>query len=971
MLYIFISLKKEKKMSSVKAVNSSIFHGDFDEVKNDKTQSIAKRAMDLTAKFFSSITHNIPFATKTLSEQHREIVTTIEDNLKPPIKEAVTLDEKIKLTNINISRFTKKTYLCSLVQGIYYISNHDTLNLTKVIEIINEIESKKTLTLRSVSSSIKKHLPQLSYFTIAKNYFLLTYITNLEGWLNLFFTDILSFVRKSLKDGKKLPDAGKKILESFNIYIALYNKKIDQFRDDRSNLPAQRDACIIQLFNNEKYLEGKSEKELQMLFSKNIVEKFVDIKFFRKPFLKNDNTKCNFIAEYLDKKVNKFIKLILRSFLLDNIIPTMVNNSIEAIDSSVFKEAINQTLSDLMKDMLDDLEKPIKDKSDINLDRPDIVGDDLKNIFNELTTNIFKTLRREKYKTQEDLNSIKERSYFEKKVDKSIEEALKEGLAKGYNILCQEDNSEKYLAQIAELLTKIYDSPLKEGSIEEGKQKEHQKNLEKRFNTTKDILIKKFVELSVDDEVNILFGYLAKGQKEALEFFYRKVKHQVDKDKDSSLNDLLKEADLLNELIKLELNESNIKNSKEKLKSLLENIMSFIEKIDNFKPKGNGALQKKLDKNFGPIVLKEIEIVKKLENLQKILTKTYALLDIDERLKKIKLSIENLKNFDFIQQKKNLSNHIIELQKINISDKTNEILTTLIKYRNEVDEILNNQKNIDILNSIKQKKPIKSSIDHLIETMIESFKYPSNLIMKNDLQLSKSKIENEIKKITNENDKNDLQQKLKDILSARTYLQLAESRKDFEDEIDKKIRKNEADKKNNTNLIFVTSNNLLKHFKDKLNIIPKTFENYHKKTIDLSKDFILNLNELKNLILNIEENHKLTKLIKLNDLNSLLNIIRLPINVFSTAISGMYVAPLIPILNPYIATPLAAAFGFGFSERIATRTISNLTKNPTAKYVSQIALDYVNSAYELFTNQTFYRGLTHSFMLQTSKLLEK
>jgi hypothetical protein len=958
-------------MSSIKPVDSTIFHGDFDEIENNATKSIVRRAMDNISRLFSSLTHQIPYNTQTLAEQHREIVDKCEDNLKPTIEEALTLKEKKQLTNINVFKLTKKTYICSLIQGICYLSNHNISNFSKVSEIINEIESKKSINFKNVSSILKKHLPHLSYFSIAKNYFLLTYIMNLEGWLNSFFSDILNYVRENLKDGKNLPDAGKKILESLNIYIALYNKKIDQFRDDRSNLPAQRDACIKQLFSDEKYLEGKSETELQQLFSKNIVDKFIDIRFFRRPFSKNSKVKCNFIVEYLDRKVNKFIKLFLRSFLLDNIIPSMVNNSIEAIGSSVFKEAINQTFSDLMKDMLDDLGKPIKAKSDIDLNRPDIVGENLRKILDELTTNIFKTLRREKYKTQEDLNSIKERSFLEKTVDKSIEEALKEGLAKVYNILCQEEHSEKYLAQIADLLTKIFQPPLKEGSIEERKQREHQKNLQKRFDDLKKITIERFVQLSVDDEVNIAFGYLAKGQKEALEFFYRKIKYQIDQDKDIPLNEILKEANELTDLIKLEINQSNAKNSKSKLNSLLETIMSFIEKIDNFKPKGNGALQKKLDKNFGPIVQQEKDLIINLEELQKVLTKTYALLDIDERLKQIKLSIENLKNFNLLKQKHILSNHINELKKINISNKTNEVLKSLIKYEYIINEILNNQNNIKILNSIIQKESNKSLIDNLIENMISSFKSPLNKKIRKDLQLLKSIIEIEIKKISSKNDKTDLTIKLNNILSARTYMQLADARETFEAELNDKIKANKILEQKNINLIVEISNNSLKHLNEKLNVIPKTLQKFHEKSIELSNEFILLLKELKNLMLNIEKNHKSTKFKKLNDLNSLTNTKRLIINLFSTTVSSMYISPLIPILNPFIATPIAGMLGFSLSEKLITRSIAHITKKPTAKYVSDIALEYVNSGYRLLTDQTFYRGLTHSSMLEATKLLAK
>ncbi|NGX56003.1 MAG: hypothetical protein K1060chlam5_00237 [Candidatus Anoxychlamydiales bacterium] len=937
----------------------------------EKTSSIARKAIKQVSAFFTK-TFKLPFAIQSISEQHRVILSEIEDNLRPFQEEPKTLYEKVNLTNLNTSAFTKKTYLCSLVHGIYYFVEKKSADFSKVRKVINDIESTNKINIKTVSSSIKKHFPKLSYLNIIKYYFLLSFVVNLQGWLDSFTNDILQYLRETLKNGQKLPDAGKKLLESMNIYIALYNKKINQFRDDKSSLPGDRDTCIKQLFDQEKYLEGKSEIELQKLFSKNIIEQFIDVKFFRRPFLKNNKSskKCNFIVEFLDRKLNKFIKLILRKYLLDNLIPPMVNNSIDAIDSAAFEEAMHQTLSDLMKDILLDLEKPIKERLDSDLDRPDIVGDQLKGIFKKLTNSLFITLRREKYKTQEELNNIKERSFFEKKVDKSIEEALKEGLAKSYNLLCQPENNEKYLAKLMGLLTKIYDLPPKADSIEDRKLKRHQINLKKRFLDYKELLIKKFVEQAVDDEVNIFFGYLAKGQKESLEFFYRKIRYQVNQDKEMPATALSNQAKILNNSIKLELNDQRLKDSKKELNLMLKNMQSFIEKLDNIKPKGNGPLQKELDKHYGPLVSIESSISKILQKIQNYLLKIEALFEIEKNLKQIKLSIDDIQKHNFLKQKEIIISFIEQFKKINVNENINKILQSLYYLKEHIEEILEHEKTVKILNSIILIKDNKSLLNNLIEAQLNALTYPTHRKTQKKLIECKNEIEKKINDISNIKDKKDLENLIKIILNSKTPLQIAEAKEQFENSIKNKIVNHKNLTNNKKNNLSISYDVLLRVLKNQLNFIPRTIDAYHQKNKDLSDKLENHLEKLINLMLNIENNHKIKRQIKLNDFSSLSNVIRATTNIFSVWLSSSYIASYLPILAPKVALGVGMGASFVASEIALNRSVSYVTKKSITKYVNKIASEYTQSAYNILMNQTFYRGLTHSLMLEVIKTLK-
>ncbi len=934
-----------------------------------------------TQTWYQKIFSGFSISSLTPAQRQRQIAYDLEKAENPKTVEPRNQEKMKEATEFHADIFKKKTLTCSLVQGIYFFMNNTIGDFNKVRRIVKDVFAHETLFADTsawniisnfrkallIKNSMQKHFAEkkLSSWKILTYYFLLNSIFDLRSWLDHAIDGILKDAR-DLKAKQNLPEALKTILEGASAYIAVYNKMIERFTNDKEHLPADKDKCLKYLLENEAYIDGKKQSDVQKDFGNTVTRWIKDVEYFHK--------RANFfLTRWIDTGLSRFMKRVIKKFVIDNAVPAMLRNTIESMGSSSFVHALNETGSELIQEFLKDLDIDPKLKKPDDVYKVDVADDQLKDKIITLGKHIFTLLYQEPNKTQEELQKNGKKGLRETYIIEPIvvESVISNAALIGYNILCDQKRVEKYLSLIMELMDKIYDEAPDYATLEGQKILKKQQNVRNRFTELKDELTDKLVERSTQDFIYEKAGWLSQNQKTDLEMYYKNIKAAAfENAPDSSksfMTTLIEKAQRLEEDSHYAFpSEEQLNESEQRNAELIKSFSAFRIILDNLKPKSNGALRKEVNRHFEPILKLQEITTKKMLRIKKDHSTIRALKQIEIELKKLEQTILSISNIALEDQKEVIANSLTEIHKLNKENQYDNIVNEYIKLENHLTLVIAHEKSANLANILLPENYQKSLIHELVQAQKTCLNNPTSTKYQKQLKNAKDKIIHQIIvpiKECFEDDETKINNIMNAIIESRTLEQLTQAEKQAIITADILKQYHKKSKITEQNVLPIFFDNCKTELNSQLISLPERLADLYKELQTLTQEISQDMTKLSDAIKNIADSSHLNSSTNFKDLLTITNAAGITL--------GLLKQPNFFGLANQLTTKIAAPIiGITAAQTAKKLTIVPAAVHAISKAAKPIARKYVNSAYKLATNQTFYQGLIYTLMSEFSQKVQ-
>ncbi len=690
-----------------------------EQLKNISTENVAHHRSIL-----ENVRNKIPYLSSAV--QQTTLISQIEKARQPTLEKFQDLKKETdKQSKIFIQRSSLYTTVCLLHSwcnnGIATQEDDNKLKL-----IVKNLSTHNNSGFFSIRKAMKKYFPQLPSIRMFFLYFLFI------GWLpNLYIqrslNKILDYSRVRLKKGDNLPLLGNKLLATLNTYLSDYNRTVQRFRDDKTNLIGDRDAFIKKELHKQELLGYPSIDHLHKNFARaasredtrpsfralsNPIKKFqlLNYKLLKQyanfprtlllPFAFTIGIIPYLVARITEFIPNRVIKTA-HSSIIKYFMPTVIKNTLEAVSQPEFSHAINSFLCDVIQDLLNEMNKRPEEKS---IDEtPNIVNEALNQEIKKFSELVYTLLKNEPYKTQEELQYIKKhgpdpKSNLERLlkllttkgyVDRAwitpiFIEALHLNIVDGFNLLfAKPERLEEYLCNLIVLLNKVFDYVPDPNTTEGRALKEEMKEKQKRREKLVDEVIEKGINLATEDKLNESLYMLSRHQKENLLVSYRKIQKKAS----DRLPNLSQDAvDILNSSNYVHLTSVQAKHAKEDIEKAMRDIERLFISVSNVLSNENGPVKSQMTRHLRSFLQDE-------QTLKDSIIKINHLHDRKEGLKLIKTELEKLKHTleSPFQTSSNqiaaIENHLIKLNQINKDHQFDLIIAEYKKLEDQLKKI--------------------------------------------------------------------------------------------------------------------------------------------------------------------------------------------------------------------------------------------------------------------------------------------
>ncbi|NGX36606.1 MAG: hypothetical protein K1000chlam1_01455, partial [Candidatus Anoxychlamydiales bacterium] len=683
----------------------------------------------------SKIREKVPFIPAAVKQS--DLISEIQSARHPLDNKNLGLEEK---TNTEANKFIKHSTLYIKVNFFHSYCNagDKTADADKLYRLaVKDLSRYNNPGIIRIRRVMKKYFPHLSLFRML--FFNLLFISwRPQKYIQKSIDKTLSFSRFELHQGDYLPDLGSKLISEANTFLANYNRSIERFRDDPNNTLGDRDEYVQKELRKPEILGYKSIDKFYKKFANAASRDDIRVRFaplssrIKKLQLLDYKLLKNYanivrvalmpititlgIVPLILAKVLEFIPDRIakkgHSYLIASFMPSMLDNTLEAVARPGFTHAINSFLCDVLEDLLKEMDKAPKDRE--LKDIPNVVNEALSEDIKQFSEHLFTLLTREPYKSQDELKHITKYGlepssplerffkFFTSKhyVDRAwtkdifVNKALHPSIIEGFNFLfAQPEKLEEYLCNLMEMLNKIYDH-VPDANTEEGRalldeQIEKQKRREKLV----DKAIEKGINLATDNIFNIGSGAekilsllpfniinigslgLTKSEQVDLIDSYKKIKQRATK----LLPDIASDAkDILNSSGHLDPTSSQAKQAKEDIDTAIKDIERLFVAVSNVMPDENSATKRVINRKLRGFLNKEYSLKESILNINDLHEQLNGLKEIEVELIKFNKTLSRLPS-NIEKQMAVTKKHIDRLEEINFKNQFNPIIKTYIE----------------------------------------------------------------------------------------------------------------------------------------------------------------------------------------------------------------------------------------------------------------------------------------------------
>nr|NGX33217.1 hypothetical protein [Candidatus Anoxychlamydiales bacterium] len=389
-------------------------------INSNDTRSFFQRGTDLIIGKISP--------SKTISQV--ELISNLET--KAPITKPLSIEERREKTNAATQEFVIKSTIFAIGSFLYKwcnVGDKDTDVDRKLLYIVRDLSKCKSPGFREIRTVMKRYFKNLSFFRMA--FFYCTFVSWVPKlYISTTVNKLLDTSRKKLNDGKNLPDLGSRVVKTANSYLANYNNAVDRFRDDETNPTGDRDKYVKEHLQHPKILGFDSVEVLNSEFAKaaskegmrpgvNYLSKIVkkiqllEFKILSKipKVLLLPLKAATFtlgaipyiLAKLLEIPPNVIINIFHKS-MIKSYGPSILEDSLKAVNRSGFTHAINCFLSDIIEDALIEMKKGPYEKT--TEEPPKYVDKALSSDIKKFSEFLFTLITREQYQTKDELKRI-------------------------------------------------------------------------------------------------------------------------------------------------------------------------------------------------------------------------------------------------------------------------------------------------------------------------------------------------------------------------------------------------------------------------------------------------------------------------------------------------------------------------------------------------------------------------------------
>ncbi|NGX53096.1 MAG: hypothetical protein KR126chlam5_01404 [Candidatus Anoxychlamydiales bacterium] len=947
-------------------------------VKNSDNRSFFQRGTDLLSEKV--------YGPKRISQS--ELISKLEPNT---VEKTLSIEQLREKTNEAVKIYIQRSTTFAVGKFLYKWCNDGKEDVDvdrKLLYIVRDLSKCNSPGFFKIRSVMNRYFKKLSFFRMA--FFYCTFIS----WVpNLYIRKtvfkILKTSRKELKNGKNLPDLGSRVVKTANSYLANYNNAVDRFRDDETNPTGDRDKYLKEHLQHPKILGYDSVEVLNSEFAKaaskekmrpdfsplsDIVKKIqlLEFKILNKvpkvlllplqavtlimgaiPYI---------LAKLLEIPPNVIIN-IFHKRMIESYAPSILEDTLKAVNRSGFTHAINCFLCKIIDDAFIEMNKSPYDKTTKEV--PRVVDKALSADIKKFSELLFTLITRESYQTKDELKRIQKNGLDTKsdlvkflKLFKSeyidrvwvkyffVDKALHPNIIELFNFLFgQPEKFEEYLCNLIELLNVIYDdepdTTTSEGSKLLSAQQAKQTTKEKLVNK----LIKKTITDGTEDGIHEVCKVLSKNQNKDLILAYRKVKEktlemlpgiQLD-----ARNLLISCKELLQSISPLN-SKTPAKEDIELAKNDLKNLFIVIK---NVIPKENGPTQRAMEKHLRKFKENEkilLDSLNQVDNLH----------DEIEQLKSLSKELENLKslfNSKYINIKK-IKESLDVLKTLKLGSKFDKMIDEYKFLSDQFEKIQTHEKYISTMQEVLKTTFFKSGLLlELAKAQKEYLNSPNSISKERRVKALNEKIIRSLNLLTPIADDSDISE-LKDVIR-KIYI-CPDSKKIttvhnkakvlFKRKLSKHASLLEDEKVMLKTDCFEKCKSTIKKHE---NAFSRLFKDNHQSIMQNAQNFSDSLKDLKEIVKDIDKKKQLG----LNGITIIQSAIASGSALASTA--AAYLSH--PYLSGALATT-AVIFGASIKLRPFRWTATNAAV--------PLAEDSAENAQNVLINSVFNKGLAYSYM---------
>ncbi|HEU65033.1 MAG TPA: hypothetical protein ENH96_06590 [Chlamydiae bacterium] len=924
----------------------------------------------------------------------------ISDLEKLPLKKPLSPKQLQEKTNQAAKIYIQKSSIYAQVNLLYKWCNvgkkpiDEDRNLLYIVKDLSKCNSPGFFKIRSV---MNRYFHHLSFFRMLFFYYsFVRWVPKL--YINTTVNKILDTSRKELKDGKNLQPLGSGVLKTANSYLANYNNSVNKFRDDETDPLGDRDDYLREDLKHPKIIGYNSIEKLYSEFAKaaskekmrpdfrplsKTIKKIqlLDFKILQKipktlllpvqAVTLTMGTIPYIVARLLEVIPNAIIN-IFHSKIIKKFVPSVLEDSLQAVSRSGFTHAINCFLCDIIGDVLVEMEKDPYDKT--TKEPPKIVDKSLSADIKKFSELLFTLITREPYQSKEDLKRIQrngldpksalERAlklFYPHYVDREwikyffVDKALHPNIIELFNFLFgQPEKFEEYLCNLIELLNKIYDN-VPDPTTSEGRallEEQHEK--QQRRDALVNTLIKDGITHATEDGINEFFGRTSTNQDKDLILAYRKVKEKslekLPTIQQDARNLLLSCKDLIESFSPIN-SKTQAKEDIELAKNDLKNLFTIIQ---NVIPKENGPVKRSMENHLRDFKMNEKKL---LDSLNQVDTNH----DEIEQLKSFSKELRNLKsqfNSKYINIEK-IKESLDALQALKIGSKFDKMIDEYQFLSDQFEKIQTHEKYLSTLKEVLTNTFFKNGL--LLELAKAQKEYlisPKSISKEKRLKALNEKMLSSLNSLNSIGDDTDITE-MKDVIRKisicpdpkKIQTVYNNAKELFEKKLSKHISLLTDEKAILTTKCFERCKSTIKKQENEFSKLSK---DTHQNLMENAQNFSDSLTNLKNIVKNIDKKKHL-------GLNGL--------TVIQSASSAVFGATSYLLSN---AHPILSGVSLGTSAVLAASTIIRPIRwAATNKAAVPLAKASAESASNTATNRAFYEGLIHAYMNDFSTAMLK
>nr|NGX32418.1 hypothetical protein [Candidatus Anoxychlamydiales bacterium] len=665
--------------------------------------------------------------------------------------------------------------------------------------------------------------------------------------------------------------------------------------------------------------------------------------------------------------INIFHKSMIKSFA-----PSILEDTLKAVNRSGFTHAINCFLSDIIEDALIEMKKgPYEKTTD---EPPKHVDKALSSEIKKFSEFLFTLITREQYQTKDELKRIQKNGLVPKSgierflkkmvspqyVDEGIkyffvDKALHPNIIELFNFLCQSEKFEEYLCNLIELLNKIYedvpDTTTPEGLslLEEHKQKQSQRE------ELVDTLIQEGITQATEDGIHERFETTSKNQDNDIILAYRKVKkktlEKLPRIQQDAKNILLSCKDLLHSFSPLN-SKTPTKEDIEIAKLDLKNLFTVIQ---NAIPIENDPVKRAMDHQLKDFKTKEKDLLDSLNRVDNLHDDIEQLKSVSKEIKNLK-SLFNSKNIDI----KAIKESVNALQSLKRSLKFDKMIDKYNFLSDQFEKIQTHEKYISTLQEVLKNTFFKTGLLlELAKAQKEYLNSPKSLSKEKRLKALNEKMLrflNNLNPIAEDSDISELKDVIRKIYICPNPQKIKTAYIKAKELFEKKLSKHSSllgDEK-----VMLKTKCLEKcksTIKKQENEFSTLFKDSHQNLMENAKLFSDDLNALKNIATDIDKR-------KQSGLNR-----KTLIQSAKAGGAAVAAATASYFSHPYLSAASLAISGLYLRKLkpikwIVTKAVAPRTKRVVTSAAVPLAKASAESAYSVITNSAFYEGLIHAYM---------